>query len=79
MTTLFKLNLVEVQSAIVYGLLTALVGILGYVIEIGDIFLLDWKNLVNIAVISFSITMISLIKNFLTDSDGVFAGIVKVK
>lgn len=79
MTNLFKLDLVEVQSALVYGLLTALGAVLAYVVQIGDVFKLDWRVIVNVAVISFSIFLLSLIKNFLTDSEGKFVGLIKVK
>ena len=79
MQKLFSINLVEVQSAIIYGLMTALGAVLAYIVGIGDIFKIDPRSVINIATISFSITIISLIKNFLTDSEGKFVGLIKVK
>lgn len=80
-----KISWVNIKSALVYGVLTAIVfailAMAGYVLQIGDIFGIDWKALVNTGVIAFitGIVMgVSIIKNLLTTDDGKFMDTVKV-
>lgn len=56
----------------------AFLGIAGYVIALGDIFLIDARALINIGVMAFLTTIVSLIKAFLTNRSGEFVGAVKV-
>lgn len=85
MNGLFTLTKANVKSALVYGLLTlgisfALAFAQG-VLQAGSIFGLDWKAIVDssvIATIPVLITLISLAKNLLTDSQGKFLGATTV-
>ena len=75
---MFKLNSTNLKSALVYGILTALVVVGIEVIAAKNIFALDWKTLVNDGVIAMVGVFVSLIKNFLTTNEGKFVGVVKV-
>ncbi len=78
MKGMFSLDANNIRSALVYGILTALMLMAIYVVGIGDIFKIHYRTLLNIGVISLLTTFISLVKNLLTNSKGKFAGIVKV-
>lgn len=85
MNGLFTLSWSNVKSAVVYGLLTLLVSFaLAFaqnVLDAGSIFGLDWKAIVDSAVIATIPTLIILIslgKNFLTDAQGKFLGKTEV-
>ena len=78
MKGMFSLDANNVRSALVYGVLTALMLMAVYVVGIGDIFKIDYRSLLNIGVISLLTTFVSLVKNLLTNSKGKFAGVVKV-
>lgn len=75
---MFELSWTNIKSALIYGLLSGFLAIALYAINIGDVFNLDWKALVNSGVFGFLIVIVSLVKNFLTNTDGKFLGIVKV-
>lgn len=62
---------INVKSALVYGLLAVLMAIIAN----KSIFGLDWRVLVDTAVMG---VLVSFVKNFLTTNDGKFAGVVKV-
>ncbi len=75
---LFKLNIANLQSAIIYGLLTAILAMSLYVISVGDIFALDFKALANAGAFGLLNVIVSLVKNLLTNDEGNFLGVVKV-
>lgn len=62
---------INVKSALVYGLLAVLMAIIAN----KSIFGLDWRILVDTAVMG---VLTSFVKNFLTTNDGNFVGVVKV-
>ena len=72
---IFKLNWVNVKSALIYGLIFGLVAVVGYMLKVGTVFALDWHILVDSFVFGF---LGSVIKNLLTTSEGNFVGLVKV-
>jgi len=85
MNGLFTLTWSNVKSAVIYGLLTLGVtfglSIAQGVLNAGSIFGLDWKAIVDSAVIAtlpVLIATISLAKNLLTTSKGNFLGSVGV-
>lgn len=85
MNGLFTLTWSNVKSAVVYGLLvlgsTFLLSILQNVLNAGSIFGLDWKHIVDSAVIAtipVLVIIVSLGKNLLTNSNGSFLGVTKV-
>ncbi len=78
MTELFKLDFTQIKSALVSGILTAVLAGAGYVVGLGDIFAIDVHNLTNIVSLAFLTTIISLVKSLLTTREGNFVGAVKV-
>jgi len=76
---IFELNIESFKSALVSTVLMAVLGVAGYVISLGDIFQIDWKALANVGAMSLLTGIVSLIKNFLTSSSGVFAGTIKTE
>jgi len=82
---LFKLEWANIKSAIVYGLLTALLVFILSVLEgikdHGSILGVDWKNVIDtgiIATIGLVISIVSIVKNLLTTNQGKFLGITTV-
>lgn len=72
---ILKLNMANVNSALVYGLLSGLLAVSLLVIKYGSVFGIDWKALVDAGVLGF---ITSIVKNLLTTNDGNFAGVVPV-
>lgn len=68
----------NIKSAVVSMILTAIIAVAMYIIGIGDIFIIDGRILLNIAVMSLLTGLVSIIKSSGTDNGGYFAG-VKVK
>lgn len=82
---MFKINWVNIQSALVYGFLSAILGglfsVLNYIIDAGTIYGLDWKAVLDkgaMASLGIFVTMISIVKNLLTTDKGNFAGVIEV-
>jgi hypothetical protein len=67
--------MINLKSALVSAVLMALVGIITYILGVGNIFALDFHSLANIGAISFLTGVISFIKSSLTTPVGTFAGI----
>lgn len=85
MNGFFTLTWSNVKSAVIYGVLTAVVTFLLVVftniIEAGTIYGLDWAHIIDkglVAVISVLVVGVSLLKNLLTNSQGKFLGILEV-
>ncbi len=74
----FTINWVNIQGALISGLLMALVATGGYIIGVGDIFKLNAHALVNTGVMAGLTAVVSLLKSLLTNSQGVFLGIAQV-
>jgi len=68
---IFKLSWVNIQSAIIYGLIAVIL----YIISKGSIFGLEWKVLVDVGVLAL---LSSFVKNIFTTEKGNFVGVVKV-
>jgi hypothetical protein len=75
---MFNLDWTNIKSALVYGVLSALLLMCLYAIQIGDIFNLNLKDLVNAGVFGFITVVVSLLKNLLTDNAGKFLGVTTV-
>jgi hypothetical protein len=82
---LFKIDAANVKSAIVYGVMTLvaifLLSIFQNILDVGSIFGLDWKAIVDSAVVATIPSLIigvSLMKNFLTNKKGEFLGVTEV-
>ena len=71
--------LTNLKSALLSMILMSVLAGASYVIGLGDVFLVDFKNLTNVLVISLLTGVVSFIKSSLTNEGGVFAGSVKVK
>ena len=75
---IFKLSWVHIKSALVHGVLWGLLIVGMQVIEIGNVFALDWRALLNAGVLAFLGAVVSLLKNMLTTNKGNFVGVVEV-
>lgn len=73
MSSIFSLKWKDVVGALVSAVI---VGILGYLLSVGDVFKLDYHSIVNIAVMTGAT---SLLKALLTNSQGNFVGVLPVK
>ena len=76
------ITLTQIKSALVSAGIAAVLGVAGYILSVGDIFLIDIRGLSNVAVLSFLtafVTVVSLIKSAGTTRAGNFAGAIKVK
>lgn len=78
MQNLFSVNWMNVKSALTSAILAVILGISGYIIGIGDLWQIDVHSLINIGTMSFLVSIVSLLKSFLTDNKGDFAGVVKI-
>ena len=75
---MLKLNWINVKSALVYGLLWGLLAVFIEIKEIGDVFKLNWQDLLNVFVMAGLAIVITLVKNILTTDSGNFVGAIKV-
>jgi len=75
---ILKLSLVNVKSALVYGLLWGLLAVLINVQMAGSVFNLNWRDVLDTGVMAMIAVIISLLKNLFTTDDGKFAGLVDV-
>ncbi len=78
MSNLFSISADQIKSALVSGILTAILAGFTYIIGLGDVFAIDVHSLINVIALSFGVTIISLIKSFFTTSEGKFVGSVKI-
>ena len=69
MSGIFKLAKENIYSAIIYGVLSVAL----YIISKGTVFGLDLKAIIDIGILAI---LTSFVKNFLTTSEGKFAGLV---
>lgn len=76
---LFKLSWLEVVHALVFGVVTGLVAMAGYILKLGTFFGIDVHTLVNVGGLAALAAVIGLVVPFLTTSQGNFVGIVSVK
>ncbi|MEK6886680.1 MAG: hypothetical protein AABW88_02500 [Nanoarchaeota archaeon] len=74
-----KLNWDNIKSALVFGVLSALLAIGTYVVGVGDIFSLDGKVLANVGAFGGLNVILSLVKRLLTNNDSEFLGIIKTE
>ena len=79
------LSWANIKSAVVYGVLMAVVTFLlvvgNSIITHGSIYGLDWPNIIDegvLAVLAVLVAGVSLLKNLLTDNQGNFLGVTKV-
>lgn len=77
-TKFFTIDWLELKSALASGVLMALTIVILEVIKEGNIYVLDWKTLLNTAIIAFLTSFVSFLKSLLTTSKGTLAGI-KIK
>lgn len=75
---ILKLSWINIKSALIYGLLSAIVSVGVYTGSVGDVFALNSHALVNAFVFGFLAVFVSLVKNLLTTEAGNFLGIAKV-
>lgn len=73
MTNLWQANWNDVKGAVLSGVITA---VIGYIATLGNVFDVDFKQVLSIAVIA---ALSSLLKALGTDKEGKFMGKVKIK
>ncbi len=85
MNGFLTLNWENVKSAVVYGVLmvfvTFFLAAAGIVLEHGSIYGVDWANAFDRGVISalgVIVSLVSLLKNLLTNDQGKFLGVIEV-
>jgi hypothetical protein len=71
-STYKKMNITDVKSGLVSGVIAAVLAVALLVIQNGSVFNLDWHAIVNVAVIAF---LASLVKVLGTSANGTFAGV----
>ncbi len=69
------MNSTNLKSALISAMLMALIGIITYVLGVGNIFDLDFHSLLNIGVIAFLTGLVSYFKSSMTTSTGTFGGV----
>ena len=74
MQGIFKLDWANCKSALVYGILWGILVMAIYAYQVGDLWKLDFHNLVNTGIFAFLGTVVSLLKNLLTNNKGQFIG-----
>lgn len=85
MNGFFTLTWSNIKSAVVYGLLSIVLTFMLVVgqslLDAGTIYGLDWAAILDkgvISVVGVLVTLVSLIKNMLTNAQGKFLGVVEV-
>lgn len=74
-----KLDVANVKSALVYGVLFGLVAVGDAIISSGNVFNLSAKDLASTGIIAGLAVAVSLVKNLLTTDSGKFLNQVTVK
>lgn len=77
-STMFNVTWVNIKSALISAFVTAVLGMAGYVIGVGDVFKLDGHALINVGALSALTAIVSILKAFFTTEKGEFLGVVKV-
>lgn len=75
---LFKVSLVDVVHAVVFGLVTGLVSMAGYVLKLGTFFGIDVHSLINVGGLAALGAIVGIIVPLLTTSQGNLVGLVKI-
>jgi len=78
MNGILKLSWANIWSALVYGLMWGLLAVFIRISEIGNIFELNWHDLLNVFIMAAIGFLIPIIKNLLTTDKGNFLGVIKV-
>lgn len=73
------INWTNVKSALVSGVLTAVLAGAMYVIGVGNVFAINVHSLVNVVALGLLTSIVSLIKSLLTTDKGNFLGAVSIK
>lgn len=76
---MFSLNWTNVKSALVSGVITAVLAGASYIIGLGDVFSIDVHALVNVISLAALTAIVSLVKSLLTTDSGNFVGSVNIK
>lgn len=71
--------MLTIKSALVSGVLAGILAVAGYIIGVGDLFVIDLHKLVNAFVLALLVAIVSVLKNLGTGKDGSFMGVIQVK
>ena len=76
MNKIFTISWQDLGDAIAIGIIFGLMAVGGYVLNNGDLFTLDVHTLFNTFGLAVIGSIVGLLKNFLTDENGKFAGLL---
>jgi len=79
MSNLFSINWIEIKNGLALALITGIVTMFLQIIEIGSVYDLDWKALMNSGILAFLVLFVSTLKDLLTTKKGNLLGVVQVK
>lgn len=79
MSKLFLINKKDIVSAVVSGLIMALLTILLAIKEAGSVMNLNWINILDMGIMAFITFVVSWIKSMFTDEAGKFVGKIQIK
>lgn len=67
--------MLNLKSALVSGVIMGVLAMATYIVGLGDVFKIDVHSLVNVGALAVLTAVVSLIKSYLTTSDGAFLGV----
>ena len=79
MSGFFTWSKKDVYSALTSLVITVLIAVGVYITNVGSIWKIDWKTLVDIGIMAGIVAVVSILKSLLTTKEGKFAGLVKIK
>ena len=79
MSKIFRINLADFLRAVFLGIITAILVVLVEIKNVGSIYGLDWKTLLNDGIISLIASIASIIQSLLTTEKGNLVGAIKIK
>jgi len=69
------INITSLKSALFSVCIAIVLALAGYVIGLGDVFKIDWHAFVNVGVMAGLVGIVSLIKSWMTNSEGKALGV----
>ncbi len=76
MSKFFNLNMEDIGDALAIGVIAGVVAVIAYIVQVGDVFKLNFQDLVNAFVFGSFGIVVGVLKNILTTSSGKFAGVI---
>ncbi len=73
------MDFTNIKSALVSVGLAVVLATAGYIISLGDVFKIEIHTFINVAVMAALVGVVSLVKSYMTDENGKFAGVTQIK